>query len=278
MKFFKISATENTFFYIDEKELVEKGPKLSINSSDRKKLARLICSNYGSGADGLVIVKSIKNELWDFEWDFYNKDGSSAEMCGNASRGMALFVRDYLGFTNKELKFNTIAGPILVKYFDSNFFCVKMPRHQINTLWKNEKVFEQNLSYSFINTGVPHAVIEVLNLKTSELLPIVKHFRFKEEFGKTGANVSFFSVKEGHFEGITFERGVEGFTRSCGTGVVSIALSIFNNPKFNFKEDHKKVEITTPGGELMVELKNSDNYCWLTGPAQLTEVVECLPK
>lgn len=278
MKFYKISATQNTFFFIEEKELQEKASRHSIDISDRRKLAHLVCTKYGTGADGFVIAKHRQGESWDYEWDFYNNDGSSAEMCGNASRGMALFVRDYLGFKKPDLTFKTVAGLIVVKDVGNNFFRVKMPEHKIETLWQKETFKNQVINYCFINTGVPHVVVQVPDLQARALMPLVDHFRFKKEFGSTGANVSFFKEKQGSFDGVTFERGVEDFTQSCGTGAVAMALAIFNHPQFSYLEDIKYVKIKTPGGELSVELKNAENFCWLIGPAHLSEVVECLPK
>jgi diaminopimelate epimerase len=278
MKLYKISGTENTFFFVEEKEMLTNATLSGLDITNRRKLAQIICSQYGSGADGLVIVKKIKSPDCDYAWDFYNNDGSSAEMCGNASRCMALFVRDYLGFDKTKLIFKSIAADILVEYLENNYFRVKMPSHQLISMWKTEPINKQTMSYCYINAGVPHAVILVTTLERDKLLSIVKLFRFKEEFGSAGANVSFFCENEGIFEGVTFERGVEGFTRSCGTGVVSMALAIFNNSKLNSKHEDKKVKIKTPGGELLVELDRTENFCWFTGPAQLIEYVECLTK
>jgi len=33
----------------------------------------------------------LPHEKYDFEWEFYNADGSHANMCGNASRCVAHF-------------------------------------------------------------------------------------------------------------------------------------------------------------------------------------------
>lgn len=278
MKFYKISATQNTFFFIEEKELQEKAPRLSIDISNRPDLARLVCTKYGTSADGFVIVKSSSGTQWDYEWDFYNNDGSSAEMCGNASRAMALFVRNYLGFKKSELTFKTIAGLILVQYLDNNFFRVKIPEHKIEILWQELALPDRQIHYCFINTGVPHVVVQVPDLQASALRPLVDVFRSKKEFGPAGTNVSFFSENKGSFEGVTFERGVEAFTASCGTGVVAMSVAIFNHQQFRFSGDTKCVKIRTPGGELSVEQNRNENFCWLIGLAQLTEVVECLPK
>jgi len=283
MKIFHYSATENTFFFITEEELTARAPLVFKKAMDRKEIASLICAQYGSRADGFVIVKKcLDDSAIDFEWDFYNKDGSSAEMCGNASRCMAFFVRDVLGFKKSVVSFRTLAGVVQVLYLEKqgspSLFRVRMPEHRIQILWQTEKWKEKEVRFCLVNPGVPHAVIRVPSLEKTQLLPLVQHFRFKSEFGAAGANVSFFCESKDGFEGITFERGVEGFTPSCGTGVVSMSIAIFNHPDYSWPTSSKSVKIRTPGGELEVELDQANTFCWLTGPAILTEVVEVLPK
>lgn len=283
MKIFHYSATENTFFFTTEEEFAVRAPIVFKGVAERKKIAALICSHYGSGADGFVIVKKcLDDSAIDFEWDFYNKDGSSAEMCGNASRCMALFAREVLHFKKSLVSFRTLAGVVQVSYSEKQgsppLFRVRMPEYRIQILWQTEKWKEKDVRFCLINAGVPHAVIRVPSLEKTQLLPLVQHFRFKSEFGAAGANVSFFCKGKSGFEGVTFERGVEGFTPSCGTGVVSMSIAIFNHPDYSWTASPKNVKIYTPGGELEVELDQTNTFCWLTGPAILTEVVEVLPK
>ena len=47
----------------------------------------------GIGADGLVVL--VPSSEADFKWQFYNSDGSHADMCGNASRAVSHYA-----FTN----------------------------------------------------------------------------------------------------------------------------------------------------------------------------------
>ncbi|HFU75246.1 MAG TPA: diaminopimelate epimerase, partial [Arcobacter sp.] len=69
----KYSASGNDFIIIIRKK-----------KKDRSKLAKRLCHRQnGVGADGLVVV--MPHAEHDFEWDFYNADGSRATMCGNAS-------------------------------------------------------------------------------------------------------------------------------------------------------------------------------------------------
>ncbi len=57
---------------------------------DDKKLAIQLCNrNFGIGADGLIIVDYSSSGKTDFDWNFYNNDGSTPEMCGNGIRCFA---------------------------------------------------------------------------------------------------------------------------------------------------------------------------------------------
>ena len=82
MKITKYSANGNDFIiFIAQKKI------------DRSELAKKLCHRQnGIGADGLVVV--LPNKDYDFEWDFYNADGSHANMCGNASRAVAHFANE----------------------------------------------------------------------------------------------------------------------------------------------------------------------------------------
>ena len=63
----------------------------SFIKKDRSKLAKEICDRQnGIGADGLIVL--VPHEIHDFEWEFYNSDGSTAEMCGNGSRACAHYA------------------------------------------------------------------------------------------------------------------------------------------------------------------------------------------
>ena len=86
----------------------------------------------------------------------------------------------------------------------------------------------------------------------------VKKIRNSNEFINNGVNVNFVKIlSEREFGVRTYERGVEGETLSCGTGVTAVALAMFNSGK----TDSKKVKIKTKGGELFVEFDtNGERY------------------
>jgi diaminopimelate epimerase len=226
MTFYRCSATKNTFFFITESMLGQLPPSHSLFSLSRPELANKVCDSIGSGADGLVIVtESPADSDLDFRWDFYNRDGSSAEMCGNAARCMGYFAENILKMPQSMISFLTLSGPVKVRINGQNGYSVHMPDYKIINWAQTEVLNGQKYSYHFINTGVPHIVIEVPSIELDKLNPVAVHFRNKPELGPGGSNVSFYVRNREGVKAITFERGVEGFTASCGTGVVAVALA-----------------------------------------------------
>ena len=84
IEFSKYHGQGNDFIIMD-------ATKKSISLNEDK--IRTICDRHkGIGADGLILIKSSDN--CDFYMDFYNMDGSKAEMCGNGIRCMAGLIFD----------------------------------------------------------------------------------------------------------------------------------------------------------------------------------------
>ncbi|MCD4862105.1 diaminopimelate epimerase, partial [Campylobacter coli] len=99
MKFYKYCASGNDFVIMNASE-----------KKDRSALAKELCNRYeGIGADGFVVI--LPHKKYDFEWEFYNNDGSTASMCGNGSRAAAHFAHHINGI-KPHMAFLTGAGVI----------------------------------------------------------------------------------------------------------------------------------------------------------------------
>ena len=82
--FTKMSGSGNDFIIIDNRESI-------IKDSAKRDFVKGICiPKVSVGADGVIFVENSKKV--DFKWDFYNDDGSSAEMCGNGGRCVARYA------------------------------------------------------------------------------------------------------------------------------------------------------------------------------------------
>ncbi|HTG43447.1 MAG TPA: diaminopimelate epimerase, partial [Verrucomicrobiae bacterium] len=156
-------------------------------------------------------------------WEFYNNDGSTADMCGNGARCFARYVQRQAG-TNGRTTFETGAGIITATCSaDRAKVNLTAPRD----LRLNEKI---QLSTGLetvhsLNTGVPHAVIFVPDADKAMVQDLGHEVRFHPHFAPKGTNANFVHVLgPNQIRARTYERGVEGETLACGTGVTAAAL------------------------------------------------------
>lgn len=255
--FVKMSGTGNTFLLLDlrDKNAIEFWKESEAYKQPRSKIAQILClSQNGFSADGLLFVEN-SPEPDDFKWDFFNADGSSAEMCGNAARCVALFCYSR-GGVEREMTFKTLAGSIKAKVLDGGRVEVNMPCPSEMLTNQVLTIQQQTIEFDAVNTGVPHTVIcfeESEGVKPNETLSnLASLIRSHHQFKQQGTNVTFFCPQSpSSIEAITFERGVEGFTKACGTGAVAAAWSFRKlHPEIRF------VEVNMPGGKLEVEFTN----------------------
>lgn len=180
----------------------------SFLSRDRKELAKRICNRFsGVGADGLIVL--LPDTGSDFKWEFYNSDGSHANMCGNGARAAALYA--YTNeLANENMQFLTGAGIIKAKVQNE---VVEVALGKPSKL--SNPFGEAGLKWHFYDTGVPHLVtfVDDLAIFDKELCAGLRQ--------KYNANVNFASINDGILKVRTFERGVEDETNACGTGMAA---------------------------------------------------------
>lgn len=195
----KYSANGNDFVIIIRKK-----------KKDRSKLAKRLCHRQnGVGADGLVVV--MPHQEYDFEWDFYNADGSRATMCGNASRAVAHFAMEKGISTDGEAEFLTGAGLIRATV-NGNYVSTDMTKPII----LSKEIEEEGEKWWFVDTGVPHIIGIRDNIDEFDL---AQAKRLRDKFN---ANVDICKVEDEETLYVrTFERGVEDETLACGTGMVA---------------------------------------------------------
>jgi len=177
--------------------------------ADRSSLAKKLCHRQnGVGADGLVVV--LPHPDYDFEWEFYNSDGSRADMCGNASRAVAHFAHEKGISKDGTAEFLTGAGVIRATinglYVVSDMTEPKIIRDDIEAF--GEK-------WWLIDSGVPHLVAVRDDIENFDLQ------QARELRQKYNANVNICKVDGDTMYVRTYERGVEDETLACGTGMVA---------------------------------------------------------
>jgi diaminopimelate epimerase len=234
--FYKYQGTGNDFIIIDNRE-----GKIDLS----QKQVNFLCDRrFGIGADGLMLL-NIK-EGYDFEMKYYNADGRESSMCGNGGRCLTKFAYDR-GIQKKEFKFIAIDGEHEAVLNDNGWIHLKM---------KDVHEIHHHSGDAVLNTGSPHLVKQVTNIKHTDVYHEGHAIRYSKAFSPDGLNVNFVeSLSDTSIYVRTYERGVEDETYSCGTGVTACALVLaYNNIGFNH------VDIQTKGGELAVEFdKEGDN-------------------
>jgi len=216
IEFYKMSGSGNDFIIIDNRDF-------SLNVGDLPAFVRKVCQRKISvGADGLLLIEPSKTV--DFKWQFFNSDGSVAEMCGNAARCVACFV--YLkGIAGKKMSFETIAGIISAEVHE-NVPKVKLTDPSRVILGKKIALDGRKFVLDIVDTGVPHAVVFVDNLESHAVFDWGRKIRNHQHFQSKGTNANFAAVLDRHKIKVrTYERGVEDETLACGTGAVATVLA-----------------------------------------------------
>lgn len=237
IKFTKMSGSGNDFIIIDNRVAV-------MNPAAKRDFVSRICAPKSSvGADGVIFIEN--SDKADFKWDFYNADGSSAEMCGNGGRCVARYAYENK-IAPKNLSFETAAGIITAEVNGTNVKIRLTPPRD----FKQDIDLDLNgasCRVDSINTGVPHAIIFSDDLDTVDIQSIGRSIRFHAKFAPAGTNVDWVQTKGNHALKIrTYERGVEGETLACGTGVVASALLASYR-----KQVAPPVDVETRGGEIL---------------------------
>jgi diaminopimelate epimerase len=213
--FYKMSGSGNDFILIDNRDGILSGIQLD-------QFARRICRRKVSiGADGLILIEPSRKAA--FKWQFFNADGSEADMCGNGGRCVARLAH-LLGIAPKKMTFETRAGIISAEVEDRKVKIGLTPPSHIRTDIAVPLDGETILLHS-INIGVPHVVKFDDRLEEVDVKGAGQKIRFHSLFQPAGTNVNWIKIiSKDTIEVRTYERGVEDETLACGTGAVASAL------------------------------------------------------
>ncbi len=232
----------------------------------REAVVRVCDRHKGVGADGVIILVPSASGKADWAWEFYNSDGSAGEMCGNGARCFARFVQKRTGHQGG-FTFETKAGVIRAEFHGAR---VTVSLTQPRDLRLNQQVelAGGRQTLHSLNTGVPHAVLFVADADKAMVQQLGPEIRRHAHFGPKGTNVNFVQVAgPNRIRVRTFERGVEGETLACGTGVT--AAAIIASQVQGFKSP---VQVQVQGGDQLevsfaLNLDGFKDVC-LTGPAE----------
>lgn len=245
ISFQKYQGTGNDFILIDNRNLTFPSDQIDV-------ITRMCDRKFGIGADGLILIE--EDEELDFKMIFFNPDGSKS-LCGNGSR-CAVAYANQLGIVSENTRFTTTDGKHDA-FFDQGI--IHFSLHDV----KDIKQDEDGL---FIDTGSPHYIKFVKDLKEIDVIQEGRNIRYDKRFAPGGTNVNFVELHAGGISVRTYERGVENETLSCGTGVTACALAATT------KGYKSTIDISTAGGQLHVSFEQTAPHefrnIYLAGPVK----------
>ncbi len=248
IQFFKYQGTGNDFILIDNRQQIF--PK-----NDTKFIKKLCDRRFGIGADGLILLENDK--ISDFKMVYYNADGNESSMCGNGGRCIVAFARQ-LNVIENETTFVAVDGAHYAKISADGTVSLQM---------KEVSEIKFAADYVFLNTGSPHHITLVDDVKSVPVKEAGSQIRYSDLYGKAGSNVNFVEIISDSLLAVrTYERGVEDETLSCGTGVTAAAIAVNAIGKTTANE----ISLLVEGGQLKVTFqKEGSRYTrvFLIGPA-----------
>lgn len=232
-----------------------------------------LCDRHrGIGADGLIRVMRTDG----YFMDYYNNDGSTAEMCGNGIRCLVQHEIDAGRLGSDDVVVETLGRDVLVRDAGRNRFTVDMgepilERSRIPMTGSGSSVRVeiehegQALRASAVSMGNPHLVLFVDEIGRALDEDTVRGLGSRLEHHPdfpARTNVEFVEVVNATTLRMrVWERGV-GETLACGSGICAVAVAAAS-----LERTGPHVVVHVPGGELEVEWEPGGDV-WLTGPAE----------
>ena len=275
LAFVKYEGAGNDFILIDNRGDVWQGyvaASIASTGSEKSLIARLCHPKFGIGADGLMLLQD--KDGYDFEMVYFNSDGGKSSMCGNGGRCIAAWAFSLgLGKLEKILNFWAPDGAHTATHLPTpTDNTSQLPMTEWISLSMNDvdAIHELNNHSYELNTGSPHFVsIKSEDIEGIDLIAWAQGIRYNAPYTDAGINVNAVNIiDDRHIAMRTYERGVEGETLSCGTGVTAAALSLATMKSLGGGLIH----VSTRGGDLSVAFSRSPaGFCniQLQGPARM---------
>lgn len=248
IEFFKYQGAGNDFVMIDNRN--SEFPK-----EDIKLVEKLCDRRFGIGGDGLILLESDNN--YDFRMVYYNADGRESTMCGNGGRCIAAFAKQ-LGVIGNTTKFIAVDGEHDATVKDG----------LVNLRMTDVDFIAENKDHYFLDTGSPHHVEFTKDVAKVDVQQRGSAIRNGAPYFEEGTNVNFAeNLGNNTIRVRTFERGVEGETLACGTGVTAVAISAYKEGIL----EGNTVKLNVEGGKLEVSFEETENgfeNIFLKGPAE----------
>src|SRR3989344_2791123 len=248
--------------------LIDVDKQKGVNSRDvGETLVKRLSDTVSAGdLDSAILLTSSLRKDADYKLTVIEKDGSISNMCGNGVRAVAAFMNDKYGLA--EVKLETAAGEIVIGRKENNgLYSARLS--EVKELngdqedFKNlvgDEVLRMSEPFNFVVSEAkkidganiisvshilrePHMVVSMPKVKNKHHLALMA----KKLMGLTtpagnkvfpvGININYVVNKFPEMFIVTYERGVNDFTGSCGTGSICSAKQILgsNSGELNIK-------------------------------------------
>lgn len=258
MDLYKYSGAGNTFVILD-------GRFSDLSSFREAERISNICQEHHT--DGIMILDN--SERYDFRMEFFNPDGSGGMMCGNGGRCIAAFAASKgILPSGKEYVFEAADGihtaEIVSK--EGNVSTVRLKMVDVNEIVSTKGGW-------FLNTGTRQFVKFTTGVDEMDVFEEGKALRWDDAFAPLGTNVCFVEpMGKGELKIRTFEKGVEGETLACGTGITASAIAAYHTGISPAKIEGERVfyELQARIADLFVDFipASPAKSVYLTGPAE----------
>jgi diaminopimelate epimerase len=260
--FYKMSGSGNDFVMFD-------GRQVDPDQLTTEQIVELCDRRHGVGADGLVVLTPEGESR--VRMDFWNCDGSRADMCGNAAL-CSTRLASRLGMAPGEgMQLVTRAGTFPTRLRPGETESeLNLPGFALPGAPAAVTLRPGESGGMLATVGVPHLVLEVDDLEQADLMGRGRALRSDPALGQAGANVNFVAHPEPNrpVPLRTYERGVEGETLACGTGAVAAAVLLAHAGRARLP-----VQILSRGGRVLhIGATLSDGQAsnvWLAGEGRL---------
>ncbi len=263
INFSKMHGLGNDFVVIDAIN-----PSVELTAEQIRDMAD---RHYGVGFDQLLMVQAAKGTA-DFRYVIYNADGSEVSQCGNGARCFALFVKQK-GLTDKAtIRVETGAGELILDINEQNEVTVDMGEPQCVpaeiplAVGQQQSTYQveaagDNVEFSAVSMGNPHAVIQVADIQTAPVELVGKAMESHEVFPER-ANIGFSQITSPSSLALrVYERGAAE-TLACGSGACAAVVAGIQRGELK-----TPVTVTLPGGDLTIDWQGAGHSVMMTGPA-----------
>jgi diaminopimelate epimerase len=234
IRFTKMQGLGNDFIVVE-------GPE----RFTEEEVAELCDRRFGIGADGILVV----TRLDPVRMEYWNADGSAAEMCGNGLRCVARLAYDRGWAPDRDFSIQTPVGERRARVHGGTVE-VELGRVDLG----GARVID-GVEYTLVDVGNPHAVAFAEDLGAIDLDEVGSGLQTSFD---SGVNVEYATLTESGLKMRVWERGV-GETMACGTGMAAVVAAARDKHGID-----GAVVVEAPGGRATVEIR--DGVAWMEGP------------